>query len=209
VRGHQGLPYDLLGTALRANQPAVKKLVQRWQRAGFAANARLGPGPWWCWLTREGMSATGLRYTTGRPALGRIAHIRAVLAARLWLSNGPVWQQGQAWWQSERRIRTGRPLNATGHVPDAEIHWPSIEGSPYAGQVWAIEVELTPKLVARTAGIMTELLAPMQYASVVYLTSPACHRVVTNAAAGLGAADQARLAIRSLPEYAFVPESAR
>jgi hypothetical protein len=127
----------------------------------------------------------------------------------LWLSNGPVWQQGQAWWQSERRIRTGRPLNATGHVPDAEIHWPSIEGSPYAGQVWAIEVELTPKLVARTAGIMTELLAPMQYASVVYLTSPACHRVVTNAAAGLGAADQARLAIRSLPEYAFVPESAR
>jgi hypothetical protein len=105
------------------------------------------------------MAATGLRYPTGRPALGRIAHIRAVLAARLWLSNGPVWEQGQAWWQSERRIRTGRPRNTTGHVPDAEIHWPSIAGSPYAGQVWAIEVELTPKRVARTTGIMTELAA--------------------------------------------------
>jgi len=28
-------------------------------------------------------------------------------------------------------------------VPDAEIHWPSLPGSPYAGQVWAVEVELS------------------------------------------------------------------
>jgi hypothetical protein len=206
---HQGLPYDLLGSAVRSNEASVKKMVQRWQRAGYAASARLGPGPWWCWLTRAGMSATGLRYPTGRPALGRIEHLRAVLAARLWLTNGPVWQQGQAWWQSERRIRAGRSRNATGHVPDAEIHWPSIDGSPYAGQIWAIEVELTPKPLPRTAGIMTEMLAGMQYASVVYLTAPAAHRVVTRAAARLGAADQARLAVRGLPENAFVPESAR
>jgi hypothetical protein len=206
---HQGLPYDLLGSALRASEPAVRRLVQRWRQAGYADTARLGPGPWWCWLTKEGMAATGLRYPAGRPGLGQIAHIRAVLAARLWLTNGPVWELGQAWWQSERRIRTGRPRNATGHVPDAEIHWPSIEGSPYAGQVWAIEVELTPKRVARTTGIMTELLTPMQYDSVVYLTSPAAHRVVTSAAARLGAADRTRLAVRGLPEHAFVPESAR
>jgi hypothetical protein len=93
-------------------------------------------------------------------------------------------------------------------VPDGEIHWPSIAGSPYAGQVWAIEVELTPKRVARTTGIMTELLSSTRYASVVYLTSPAAHRVVTSAGAGLGPADQARLAIRGLPENAFVPEPA-
>jgi len=116
---------------------------------------------------------------------------------------------GQAWWQSERRLRAGRPRNAFGHVPDAEIHWPSIEGSPYAGQVWAIEVELTPKPVTRTTGIMTEMLSGTGYSSVVYLTSPAAHRVVTSAAARLGAADQARLAVRGLPEYAFVPEPTR
>ena len=121
---HQGLPYDLLGSALRTSDHAVTRLVHRWWTIGFAA------------------------------------------------SSGPVWEQGQAWWQSERRIRTGRPRNATGHVPDAEIHWPSIAGSPYAGQVWAIEVELTPKRVARTTGIMTELLSSTRYASVVYLTSP-------------------------------------
>ena len=37
-----------------------------------------------------------------------------------------------------------------GHLPDAEIHWPSLDASPYAGQVWAIEVELTPKPLPRT-----------------------------------------------------------
>ena len=57
------------------------------------------------------------------------------------------------------------------HIPDAEIHWPSIDGSPYAGQIWAIEVELTPKSAGRTTRIMAELLAPMQYALVVYLTA--------------------------------------
>ena len=53
------------------------------------------------------------------------------------------------------------------HVPDAEIHWPSIAASPYAGQVWAVEVELTPKPIARTTRIMTGLLSPMRYAQVI------------------------------------------
>ena len=94
-------------------------------------------------------------------------------------------------------------------MPDAEIHWPSIEGSPYAGQVWAIEVELTPKPVTRTTGIMTELLSPMRYGTVVYLTSPAARRVVASAAARLPAAEQARLAIRDLPDSAYAPEPAQ
>ena len=94
-------------------------------------------------------------------------------------------------------------------MPDAEIHWPSIAGSPYGGQVWAIEVELTPKQLTRTTGIMTELLSPMRYSTVVYLTSPAARRVVTNAAARLGATEQARLAIRDLPESAYAPEPAQ
>ena len=35
------------------------------------------------------MAATGLRFPASRPALGRLAHIRAVLAARLWLETSP------------------------------------------------------------------------------------------------------------------------
>ena len=74
---HYGAPYDLLGPALRTSESAAKVLVYRWRRAGYVATARLGPGPWWCWLTKEGMSATGLRYPTGRPPLSRLEHIRA------------------------------------------------------------------------------------------------------------------------------------
>ena len=120
------------------------------------------------------MTATGLGFPATRPALGRLAHLRAILAARLWMQSNPAWAQGQAWWHSERRLRAEQPAaGRKGHIPDAEIHWPRIEGSPYAGQVWAIEVELTPKPVARTTRIMAGLLAPMSYAQVIYLTAPA------------------------------------
>ena len=143
---HYGAPLDLLAAALRVEGTRLPAIMARWRRAGYAATGRLGPGPGWCWLTRDGMAATGLRYPALRPSLGRLAHIRAVLAARLWLAAGPVWADGQAWWHSERRLRADLPAAGRGgHVPDAEIHWPSIAGSPYAGQVWAVEVELTPE----------------------------------------------------------------
>jgi hypothetical protein len=203
---HYGVPYDLLADVLRVNPHTLAQILWRWRRAGYAATGRLGPGPAWCWLTREGMTAAGLGYSPGRPALGRLAHIRAVFAARLWLAGGQVWRDGQAWWRSERRLYTGRPRSATGHLPDAEVHWPSIEGSPYAGQIWALEVELSPKPIARTTGIMTGLLSPMRYATVVYLTAPAAHSVVLKAADSLPPAERSMIAVRDLPATAFGPE---
>jgi hypothetical protein len=183
--------------------------MARWRRAGYAAAGRLGPGPGWCWLTRAGMTATGLGFSATRPALGRLAHIRAVLAARLWMQAGPVWTAGCPWWHSERRLRADIPAaGRRAHVADAEIHWPSIAGSPYAGQVWALEAELTPKPLDRTTRIMTGLLSPMRYAQVIYLTAPAARPVVTRAAAGLPPGDQARLIIRELPAAAFTPDPA-
>src|SRR5580692_239965 len=178
---HYGAPYDLLAAALGAQPARLRGIVARWRHAGFAATGRLESGPAWCWLTPAGMAATGLGYPAKRPALARLAHIRAVLAARLWLQSGPAWTQGQAWWHSERRLRAAQPVPArAGHLPDAEIHWPSLPGTPYAGQVWAVEVELTPKPLARTARIMGGLLTgPARYAQVVYLTAPAARPVVT------------------------------
>jgi hypothetical protein len=203
---HYGAPYDLLAAALRVNPERLPAIVARWRRAGYAATGRFGPGPAWCWLTRDGMTATGLGFPATRPALARLAHIRAVLAVRIWLANGQAWHDCRAWWHSERRLRAVRSPYGTGHVADAEIHWPSLEHSPYAGQVWAIEVELTPKPTARTAAIINELLSPMRYATVVYLTAPAARTVVTRAVAGLPAQDRARLAVRDLPATAFGPQ---
>jgi hypothetical protein len=51
---------------------------------------------------------------------------------------------GPPWWQSERRITRHGPYGGA-HRPDAEVWWPSVDASPHAGQVWAVEVELTAK----------------------------------------------------------------
>jgi hypothetical protein len=207
---HYGAPYDLLAAALRVPPDRLPAIVARWRRAGYADTGRLGPGPGWCWLTRAGMTATGLGFPAVRPALGRLAHIRAVLAARLWLQASPAWADGHPWWHSERRLRADRPAaGRREHVPDGEVHWPSLPGSPYAGQVWGIEVELTPKPLARTARIMDGLLAPMRYAQVVYLAAPPARLVVTRAAASLPAGEQPRLVIRELPAAAFTAEPGR
>jgi len=203
---HSGVPFDLLATALRVEPERLSPITARWRRAGFAATARLGPGPKWCWLTRDGMAATGLGFSAGPPALGRLAHLRAILAARLWMEASPAWREARPWWHSERRLRAEQPaIDRAGHIPDAEIHWPSLDGSPYAGQVWAVEVELTPKSAGRTTRIMAGLLSPMQYALVIYLTAARARPVVTRAAGSLPPGERSQVVVRDLPGYAFAP----
>jgi hypothetical protein len=132
-----GAPYDLLVAFLVVQPPRLRAIVARWRRAGYAATGRLGPGPAWCWLTRPGLAVTGQRYAPSRPALARLAHIRAVLAIRLSLQDSQAWRDGGAWWRSERRIRAAGPRVGTGHIPDAEVSWPDVPASPYAGELWA------------------------------------------------------------------------
>jgi hypothetical protein len=207
---HYAAPYDLLAAALGVQPARLRGVVARWRAAGLAQTGVLGPGPAWCWLTSAGMAACGLGYPARPPALARLAHIRAVLAARLWLQSGPAYADWRAWWRSERRIRAGLPSNAgAAHVPDAEIHWPSVEASPYAGQVWAVEAELTPKPAARTQRIMAGLLSPPRYAQVVYLTAPAARPVVARVAATLPDPQRGRVAVRDLPMAALLREVAR
>ena len=117
VGEHHGVPYDLLAAALRVDSKRREKITARWRHAGYVATGRLGPGPGWCWLTRDGMAATGLGFPVGRPALARLAHIRAVLAARLWLAAGPTWADGRAWWHSERRLRAEQPAGRPPRAP--------------------------------------------------------------------------------------------
>jgi hypothetical protein len=94
-----------------------------------------------------------------RPALARLAHIRAVLAVRLSLEDSDAYQDGRTWWRSERRIRAAAGGRVgTGRVPDAEVSWPDLPASTYAGECWAIEAELTPKPLTRTTAIMRGLL---------------------------------------------------
>jgi hypothetical protein len=76
------------------------------------------------------------------------------------LQDSDAFRDGRAWWRCERRIRAAAGGRVgTGHVPDAEVSWPDVSASAYAGECWAIEAELTPKPLARTAAIMAGLLA--------------------------------------------------
>ena len=206
-------PYDLLGAALAARPDRVRAVAVRWRRAGLAATGRIGPGPGWCWLTPAGMRAIGLRYPARPPGLGRLAHIRAVLAVRLALQAGDVFRDGQAWWRSERHIRSRAGQPVTGHIPDAEVHWPPVVASLYPDECWAIEAELTPKGTRRTAAIMTGLLTQTKagpqgraarYDHVVYLCSPAALPTVQRSAGTLPAVLAARLDVRDLPEGALL-----
>ncbi len=213
-----GAPYDLLADCLNVQPDRLRGIVARWRAAGYAETGRLGPGPAWCWLTRPGLAALGLRFAAGRPSLGRLAHLRAVLAARLALESSPAGLAGQPWWRSERRIRAAADGRVGGgHIPDAEACWAEIPGSRYPGERWAIEVELTPKPLARTATIMAGLLyrrtgyspgaKPQdrpRYDRAVYLVAPPARSVVTRAAATLPALLRARVTICDLPPEAML-----
>jgi hypothetical protein len=210
-----GAPYDLLATAMGATTARVRSIMCRWRRAGLAETGVIGPGPAWCWLTAAGMRAAGLRFAVRQPPLARLAHIRAVLAVRIALEAGEEFAAGSAWWRSERRIRAATGL-AKDHVPDAEVHWPDEAASPYPGETWAIEAELTPKGTARTTAIMTGLLTrpaggghggrTARYDYVVYLCAPAALPGVRRAAALMPPVltDGDRLAVRELPEGAVL-----
>ena len=212
-----GVQFDQLAAALGVSAAQARSAAARWQRAGYAETARIGPGAAWLWLTRAGLAACGLPYRPVAPALSRLAHLRAVTAVRLALAAAPAYQEAGAYWRSERRLRAraGSRAGLREHLPDGEVHWPDGPGVPWAGECWAVEAELTRKTVARTTAIMREILArtgdygcpagearvpgcPARHARVLYVCSAAALPTVTRAAGALGPA-AGRVEIRPLP----------
>jgi hypothetical protein len=221
-----GVQLDQLAAVLGASEQQARRVTAAWRARRYAESARLGPGTPWTWLTRTGLTACGLRYAAAPPALGRLAHIRAVVAARLAIESAPSYAAAGGFWRSERRLRSrmGGRVGLREHVPDGEVHWPSGAPVPWAGECWAIEAELTPKTLRRTVAIMQELLArtgdygcladevrvpgqPPRHARVVYLCTAAAHRVVVRAREELGSMST-RIEIRSLPPTAAMARPA-
>jgi hypothetical protein len=226
-----GVQLDQLAAMLAVTERRAGAIAAGWAGKGQAEAGRLGPGPRWIWLTRTGLTDCGLPYAASPPALSRLAHLRAVTAARLALEAAPGYAAAGAHWRSERRLRArlGGRLGRRDHLPDAEVHWPDCDpaGGPppaWAGECWAIEVELTPKTVTRTIAIMRELLGRTgdygcpaaeaavpgrraRHARAVYLCSAAALGTVGRARDALGA-DGARVEIRALPRDAGLAQAA-
>ncbi len=214
-----GLQLDQLAT-LTGGERSARAAAARWRELGYAETARLGPGPAWVWVTRAGLAACGLTYKPAQPALARLAHIRAVTAARIALEATAGFQEAGAYWRCERRIRSRHGVGLRQHLPDAEVHWPDGSAVGWAGECWAVEAELTPKTLARTTAIMREILArtgdygcpaadaiapgrPPRHARALYLCSPAALPTVLRASAALGPL-AARIEVRDLPAAALL-----
>ncbi len=207
-----GLQLDQLA-ALLANrgEPSgsavgrAREVVAGWRAAGYVDSEELSVGQPWVWASRQGLDACGFRPRLVRPPARLLRHIHAVTES----------------WSPERQIlaRLGSPAREE-HVPDGEVRWPAGCGLPWAGQTWAVEVELSRKSTERTARIMREALArtgdygcppasiavpgqPPRYARLVYACSPAAVRTVLSARAELGSPMSARVDVYDLPEQAL------
>jgi hypothetical protein len=202
-------PYDLLAATLGVTESRTRGITARWRMAGLAETGVLSAGPAWCWPTPEGIRHTGHPWRAEQPPMSRLAHIRAVLATRAAMESGPAWQRWHAQWTSERHLRADTPgVGTAGHVPDAEVTWPAIDGSPRAGEQWAIEVELTPKPHHRTQTILSGLLA-QPYARILYLCAPQALTVITRAARQHRPDQAARITVQPLPPAALMPPATR
>jgi hypothetical protein len=221
-----GVQLDHLAAVLGVSEARARAVAARWRGRRYAESARLGPGGPWTWVTKAGLAACGLPYTAAPPALGRLAHIRAVVAVRLALESAPGYTAAGGYWRGERRLRArmGGRVGLRQHIPDGEVHWPDGAPVPWAGECWAIEAELTPKTTSRTVAIMRELLTrtgdygcpaaeiaaggPPRHTRVIYLCAPAARPTVARAREALGAWG-ARIEIRLLPAGAAMATPTR
>jgi hypothetical protein len=221
-----GVQLDHLAAVLGISEARARAVAARWRGRRYAESARLGPGGPWTWVTKAGLAACGLPYTAAPPALGRLAHIRAVVAVRLALEAAPGYTAASGYWRSERRLRArmGGRVGLRQHIPDGEVHWPDDAAVPWAGECWAIEAELTPKTTSRTVAIMRELLTRTgdygcpaaeiaaggrpRHTRVIYLCAPAARPTVARARDALGRAG-ARIEIRLLPAGAAMAAPTR
>jgi hypothetical protein len=118
-----GVQLDQLAL-LTGGERSARAAAARWRELGYAEMTRLSTGPSWVWVTRSGLAACGLRYQPAEPALSRLAHIRAVAAARIALEATSGYRRGAAYWRCERRIRARHGVGVRQHLPDGEVHWP-------------------------------------------------------------------------------------
>jgi hypothetical protein len=210
---------DQGGPASQASEVA-RELVARWRGAGYAETGQLSLGEPWVRATRKGIEACGLRSRTVAPPSRALRHMHAVTDVRLAVQRTTAFREGQAWWRAERSLLAGQGYLAGAHPPDGKVHWPVGTGSPWAGEIWAVEVEISPKSVSRTVAIMQEILAQAgdygkpggsiavpgpapRYARLVYVCSARTVRTVLNAKAAVGSPLSARIDVHDLPVSAI------
>lgn len=199
----------------------ARETVAHWRALGYAESEQLSVGEPWVWANRTGLDAFGLKSKQVKPGKSWLRHTHAVTDVRLAIERTEAYRDGRGSWRSERQVRSqlGSPSREE-HVPDAEVHWPAGCAFSWAGEIWAVEVEISSKTIERTATIMRQILGrtgeygcppariavpgqPPRYARLVYICSPRAVQAALNARIELGSVLSAYIEVYDLPESAM------
>jgi hypothetical protein len=155
-----GAPLDVLAKVLDTSEAAARKVVQRWEKAGWAHRGYVDAGPEWVWPTTGMVNGLlprdhGGQWGAWRPSPMMAAHVRAVAETRLVLAGTAI----EGVWTSERELahrehgmkKQGMKLP---HISDGV--W--LRGGPSQKDSVLIEVELTAKHPTRVEEILRTAL---------------------------------------------------
>lgn len=194
-----GMPLDLLRRLLGTSEGAVRNMIARWRRAGWAESGKVDAGPMWVWATRLGAERFGrYPYAYNVPGASRTPHIRAVIRTRMALEAGT----SEPYWRSERELRyvEGTAVGAPGqrrHFADGELEYSDSQGNRLR---LLVEVEITPKPFERVKSIMTQVLtAAGRGGQVLYMVNARTRPLVERARNEMGAR-AADVLIRDIPD---------
>ncbi|WP_378679646.1 hypothetical protein [Nocardia sp. GCM10030253] len=178
---------DLVAEMLEVSINRAYRISAKWAAAKLISSKRIRPvpGPSWIFPTKssaEALLGRPVRYWVPTPKMA--AHTKAVLQLRLALTGTDLDR-----WVSERLLRS-----ESGPVKSGESR-PHIHDGRYftsAGDLWAVEVELTAKSIAAARTSVFQALRVAQTADCTGLTyycrGEAVKSVVRTAAKGLDTA---------------------
>ncbi|PPJ27225.1 hypothetical protein C5F51_18460 [Nocardia nova] len=195
-----GAPMDVVAEMLGVSINRAYRITAKWQAAHLISPQRLRPvpGPSWIFPTASAASALlgrEVRYWVPTPKMA--AHTKAVLQLRLALTGMDLER-----WTSERLLRA-----EVGLVPAGQSR-PHIHDGRYindAGELWAVEVELTAKnaAAARAAVVQARMVAERAECAglTYYCRGEAVKNVIRAASAGLDREAGPQMKLRDLDKF--------
>ncbi len=203
-----GAPVDLVAAMLQVSQDRSYRIVRKWIAAGMIADTRVTPvpGAFWVYPTRTGAEAlTGrwVRAWVPRPMMAN--HVRTTLEIRLALVGLDLDR-----WISERALRSEQPPTRSG-MPRPHIHDGRYITS--SGELWAVEVELSPKNLTAAKSAMAQAVQAARAADCAgvtyYCRGEAVKNVIRSAAGALDLSDGPKVRLADVDELLASPSAPR
>ena len=194
-----GAPLELVAQMLGVSRSRAYRIVARWEAARMISDNRVRPVPGSAWVyptksAAEALLGRSVRHWVPKPKMA--AHTLAVLELRLALTGLDLDR-----WISERQLRSEVGLLKAGQ-PRPHIHDGRYVSD--AGDLWAVEVELTAKSISAARASVVQALHVAERANCAglkfYCRGEATKNVIRAVAAGLDLSTGPKLTLNDLDE---------